>query len=131
MCSDQEFNWQPFALQDIAQPTEPHQPGLSCAAFDTSSVVLHWNSRPRLLLNFLCYFVGIPQRGSKRLEDKVVFTKRTSWFPQSSADTQLPNTFLLFYSNKNSYHVFRIFKIYYITQFKKAGQVRIFSALYS
>ena len=27
MCPDLELNWQPFALQDDAQPTELHQPG--------------------------------------------------------------------------------------------------------
>ena len=30
MCPDQEFNQRPFGFQDDIQPTEPHQPGLSC-----------------------------------------------------------------------------------------------------
>ena len=29
MCPDRESNRQPFSLQDSAQPTEPHQPGLA------------------------------------------------------------------------------------------------------
>ena len=29
MCPDQELNQQPFSLQDDAQPTEPHQSGLT------------------------------------------------------------------------------------------------------
>ena len=40
MCPDQESNWQPSALWDEAQPTEPHQSGLNQGILRQSMIPL-------------------------------------------------------------------------------------------
>ena len=42
MCPDQESNWQPFALWDDAQPTEPHWSGFT--------VTLFWVNKPTVII---------------------------------------------------------------------------------
>ena len=53
MCPDQELNQQPFALQDIAQPTELHQSRLQDYL---KSNFLHTLCGPKLMDNFKKYF---------------------------------------------------------------------------